>query len=44
MITLKRVNGQYIVTVDGKQVIFDILWEAWEFIYTEYSRRVRASL
>lgn len=44
MITFKRIRGQNIVTVDGKEFVFDMIWDALEFIYSVHSRRARASL
>ena len=33
MITLKRTNGQHIVTVDGKQFVFDTFRKALQYIF-----------
>lgn len=44
MITLKRIRGKNIVTVDGNEIVFDMMWDALEFIYSVHSRRARASL
>lgn len=44
MITLKRIRGKNIVTVDGKETVFDMFWDALEFIYSVHSRRAKASL
>lgn len=44
MITLKTIKGKHIVTVDGNESIFDNSRDAWEFIYTAYVRRIKASL
>ena len=43
-ITLKRIRGKHIVKVDGNECAFDTMWDALEFIYSEHSRRARASL
>lgn len=43
MITLKRIRGKHIVTVDEKESVFDMMWDALEFIYSVHSRRARAS-
>ena len=32
MITLKRINGKHLVTVDGKQFVFDTMLKAIEYI------------
>jgi hypothetical protein len=44
MITFKTIGGKHIVTVDGKEIIFDNFPDAWEFIYSVHSRRAKASL
>lgn len=44
MITLKRVRGNLIVTVDGEQIEFTNMLDALEFIYSVHSRRARTSL
>lgn len=44
MITLKRIRGNHVVTVDGNECAFDSMWDALEFIYSVHSRRARASL
>jgi hypothetical protein len=44
MITLKSHKGEYTVKVDGNECVFYTMWEALEFIYSEHSRRARASL
>ena len=44
MITLKRVGGNHIVTVDGNEVVFSQMWDALDFIYSVHSRRAKASL
>lgn len=44
MLTFKTIRGKHIVTVDGKEVVFDNFFDAWEFIYSVHSRRARASL
>ncbi len=33
MITFKTVKGQHIVTYKGEEHIFDLLHDAWEYIY-----------
>ena len=44
MITLKTIRGKHIVTVDGIETVFDMMWDALEFIYTVHNRRAKASL
>jgi hypothetical protein len=44
MLTFKRIRGKNIVKVDGTEVVFDNLWDAWEFIYSVHSRRGRESV
>lgn len=44
MITFKRIGGNYIVSVDGTESICSTMWEAWEFIYTAYVRKIKNSL
>ena len=43
-VTLKTIHGKHIVKADGREVIFDNLYDAFEFIYSVHSRRARASL
>ena len=44
MITFKRIRGKNIVTVDGKEFVFDMFWDALEFIYSVHYRRAKDSL
>ena len=44
MITFKRISGKNIVTVDGVEYTFDMMWDALEFIYIMHRRKARASL
>lgn len=44
MITLKRIEGKHIVTVDGNETAFDMFWDALEFIYSVHYRRAKDSL
>ena len=43
-VTLNTIKGKHIVKADGKEIIFDNLFDAFEFIYSVHSRRARASL
>jgi hypothetical protein len=40
-VTFKTIRGKHIVKVDGKETVFDDIWDAWEFIYSVHSRRAR---
>ena len=42
-ITLKTIKGKHIVTVDGEQREFEMMWDALEYVYSIHSRRARAS-
>lgn len=44
MITLKRIRGKLIVSIDGNERVCVTMWEAMECIYTAYVRKVKASL
>lgn len=44
MITLKSCKGIYTVTVDGEETEYPTMWEALDSIYSEHSRRAKASL
>lgn len=43
MITLKSIKGKNIVTVDGKQIEFEMMYDALEYINSIHSRGARAS-